>query len=287
MFAYGRFGAPSGNDWIEGCTLEGTDLPSGAAGNNYGYYANPAWLSSYSEFIQVIGNGLVPAHGYYFYNNTLRDGVGDNIITYANCGAGTDSTTLSYCNGVSPGLSTPENVWIVGNTVSHCAQPGIHINGGQNVHVYNNTVTDCNMTQEQDVTQAQVMRGLYFYHNTINTSTYGEAYNFGTYSSWAGCLGRTFSAGATWPVSNGSGCWMVQNTLSGCATAGGAAGYCSTLLIRDQYAISGDAYGNILQNGAVYDFNVSPGNNQLNVPFCYGGVTCDLTGWLNNPPTPN
>ena len=36
------------------------------------------------------------------------------------------------------------------NTLSHCVQPGIHVNGGSFVYVANNTLTDCNLTHEED-----------------------------------------------------------------------------------------------------------------------------------------
>jgi hypothetical protein len=269
-------GAPSGNDTISGCTLKGLDVASGAPGN-YGNFDNSVG-ASYSKMIVINGNGTFVSHNYNIQNNTIMDPYGDGILTFTSCGNG---PSPSFCNGVNPGLSTPDHIWIAGNTISHCTQPGIHFNGGQYVYAANNTLTDCNLSEEEDVGSGQEMVGMYMYHNTVNTSIYGENEpGTGTPAAFVGCNGPAF------PGSNGAGCWAIQNTLSGCATA--TSGQCTGLFTRAPGSgyNTGNYYGNILQNGAVYDVNSAPQNQQLTVPYC-NGVTCSTTGWLNIPPTRN
>ena len=116
----------------------------------------------------------------------------------------------------------------------------------------------------------------------MNVSAYGAAHILGGYHDVGGvlsCLGD----GAI--PANGSGCWAVQNTLSGCASNGNCIALDSA---GPNQAVSGNStgnyYGNIMQNGAQYN-RQSPQQGQLTVPYCNGG-TCNTTGWLQVPPTP-
>jgi hypothetical protein len=285
MFAFTWNGTPSSNNTVSGCTLEGNDVPAGS--NNYANYAGP--VGGYSMLLAIVGNGNFLNHNYNIQNNIFKDAVGDAVITYTNCG--TSNAGGVECNGINPGLSTPEHVWIVGNTFSHCVQPGVHINGGQNIYVANNTLTDCNINQEEDPGTQQEIRGLYIYHNTQSSSSFGQLdTNPSVYppgipvGGFETCLGNNTISG------NGSGCWIIQNTLSGCTSTGN----CINLFIgAPNVQVSGNStgnfYGNILQNGATNNVGngaSGQGANQLTVPYCNGG-TCSTTGWLNVPPTPN
>jgi hypothetical protein len=100
-----------------------------------------------------------------------------------------------------------------------------------------------------------------FDHNTINTSSFGmlDAVNLTQIiGSQFTCNGDTLPGYAT----NGSGCWAVQNTLSGRASNGSATSL-NTGCTGQTY-IPGHYYGNILLNGAVIS---GCGTNQLSVPW--------------------
>ena len=260
---------------ISGCTFAGQDTQTGAtAGSAIPNYANfNGQLSNYGALMGIQGNGEFQATNINIQNNTFRDAIGDELITYDNCG----SSLSTFCNGqaLSGPNEGPHKIWIVNNTFSHCVQGGIHINGGSLIYVQGNTSTDCAADQEGDSNVVQVMRGNYFYQNTWITSQYGTLdTNGGTWPP--GLSQRAFFACAGVGFINPNGCWAVQNTISGCTTGG----VCNTL---GNGTNGGNYYGNIVQNGAVVS---GPASNQLTVPYC-SGVTCDTTGWLNVPPTPN
>ena len=178
--------------------------------------------------------------------------MGDNLITYDNCGSGNGPGSWQ-CNGQTPGSSTegPQHIWIVNNTFHHCVQAGIHINGGSFIYVANNKLTDCNLMQEEDPGTNQIMQGVLYNSDhrsfgefdTNAGPTYPPGVQFG---GWLTCVGDPNTQ------ANGSGCWAVQNTLSGCASNGSCLavgiGNCPNVSVAGN--TTGNYYGNILQNGA-------------------------------------
>ena len=267
----GWFGGSPTNITISGCTFAGTDTPTGGTGNNFGN-SNGGSM----KMIAISGNGYGGANNINIQHNTFKNSQDDMIIVYDNCG----TAETGNCNGLAPGSANegPHNIYIANNTFIHgTGGPAVHINGGHNVYVYNNTVTDDNINQEEDPTTLQVINGLYIYKNTLTLSSYGIPQE-----AFLTCLGNVTITG------NGSGCWAVQNTVSGCPTTGTNTSCQSLAVGCPNVQVSGNStgnyYGNIVQNGATYVG--SCGTNQLTTPYC-NGVTCDTTGWLNVPPTPN
>lgn len=258
-----------GNNSIVGCTFEGTDTPAGA--NNYANYLGGT--SGYSELLEIASGWGIHIDNVLIENNTFRDGQGDNLITYSPCGT---ANTGAPCNGGAPGTEGPSNITIYNNTLQHCAQPGIHINGGQNVHVTGNTTTDCNINQEMDTT-LQVMTGIYMDHNTVISSSNGQLDPLD--NNLYGVILSCATAGLA--GANGHGCWALQNTVSGCPTSG----RCSMLYTNCPGTAAGystgNYYGNSLINGT-FIIGCAP-SSQLTVPYCNGG-TCTTTGWLQDPP---
>ena len=209
MFSIGYWaGTGSGNNQITGCTFEGTDVPAGA--NNYANYHGGT--SGYSElFVIGTGNGTHPDN-ILIENNTFKDGQGDHLITYSSCG--TAQTGAANCNSGAPGTEGPSHITIYNNTFQHCAQPGLHINGGQNIHIANNTFTDCDDHGEEDNGVLQVMTGIMWNNNSFITDSFGwmvpnSGLNAG---SEASCMGSSYIA------ADGTGCWFVDNALSGRGT---------------------------------------------------------------------
>jgi hypothetical protein len=287
VFQMGWFGGSPSNISIgPNCTFAGTSVPTGT-GTNY----LPA--GGTGTLMAIAGNGNGAANYINVQGNTFKNSWMDELLIYDNCGAG--NPTSGNCGGKTPGSDGegPNHIYIANNSFSHCSgAPGIHINGGQYIYVYNNMTTDCNINQEEDPGVNQIIKGLYIYQNKLTTSSFGQA-SPPTTSRGGGFLSCVGNAGIT--LDNGSGCWAVGNTLNGCASQG--TNPCVQLqMSAPNYPYAGNStgnyYGNILQNGAVLNGTCYNGclptgaANQLTVPYC-DGVTCDTTGWLNTPPTPN
>lgn len=280
MFAMSWDGASVNNISISGCTFAGQDTPTGSNAGAYAQnYANYNGVTGgFGALMVVFGNGGEQATNINIQNNSFRDSIGDELIIYDNCGTGNFSSSYP-CFNQSPSSTTegPQHVWVANNTFQHCVEPGVHINGGSFIYVTNNTFTDCNLSQEEDPGTDQAIRGLYMYKNTMSVSSFGQFTFLGGYQNVGGFLSCLGNSG------NGSGCWAVQNTLSGCASDGN----CIQLAVKTPSGqMTGNYYSNILLNGAWVNPNSSSQNGQLTVPYCNGG-TCDTTGWLNVPPTPN
>jgi hypothetical protein len=241
MFSIGYANSSSvGNNSISGCTFAGSDTPSGPPTN----YANAhSGSGGYTELFEIAQSGGVVVNNVLVYNNHFKDGQGDELITYSNCGTAVGSTSWQ-CNGLTPGTEGPKNIVIYNNTFDHCTQPGLHLNGGQNIHVANNTLTDCNGYSEEDPGTLQVMTGLYYNNNTYVTNYYG--------SNGAGSLGSCM--GSDYIAADGSGCWFVNNTLTGQTTVN-PGGVGSELFIGNTTCASGtfklgNYSGNIVNSGA-------------------------------------
>jgi hypothetical protein len=223
-----------GNNSIVGCTFAGTNTPTGGA-TNYGNSRGGG--SGYSELFEIGGGYGLHPDNILLENNTFKDPQGDAFITYSPCGTANPGT----CGNGAPGTEGPSHVTLYSNTFTHCAQPGLHVNGGQNIHLANNTFTDCNAYDEEDPGTLQVMTGIYWNNNTFNTTSYGSS---GT-GSLHSCMGSSYIA------SDGSGCWSVNNLLQG-RTSGGAG---SQLFVGNTGCAGGhfkpgNYYGNALSDGA-------------------------------------
>jgi hypothetical protein len=228
--------ASTGNNSISGCTFAGTDTPSGPPTN----YANSIPSSGgYTELFDIAQSGGVVVNNVLLYKNHFKDGQGDELIIYSNCGPPVASSW--QCNGLTPGTEGPNNIVVYNNTFDHCSQPGLHVNGGQNIHLANNAFTDCNGYDEEDPGTLQVMIGIYWNNNTYQTSQYGD----GGAGSLGSCMGSDYIA------SNGTGCWFVNNTLTG-ATSGGS----GTQLFEGNTSCAsgtfkpGNYSGNVVNSGA-------------------------------------
>jgi hypothetical protein len=260
-------GSPANISIGPNCTFKGTNVSVGS--NNFG-----AYHSADIHMIAIAGNGYGAASYINIQHNSFYNAQADMVLIYDNCGSATGG---SNCNGKTPGSEGPNHIYIANNLFQHgWGGPAVHANGGHQLYIYYNTVIDINMNQEEDPTIAQVIWGLYFYKNNLSLAA-GVPY-----SAFLTCLGDPGIAG------NGSGCWAVQNTLSGCGTINSG---CYTLAVNGpNVSVSGNSsgnyYGNIVQNGASVNPNSAPQNQQLTIPYC-DGVTCDTTGWLNVPPTAN
>jgi hypothetical protein len=279
VLSIGWFGGSPTNVTVNGCGFRGTNVPTG--GNNYGAVN----LAVANFMVAVGGNGNGQATNINLQNNNFANSQTDCINIFDNCGSSNPGS--GSCGGKTPGADNegPDRIYIQGNSFNRASGgPAIHINGGHHVYVYNNTGTDVNFAQEEDPSTLQVIRGLYFYHNTLSVDTWGQAQSVTSNNGgFLTCLGDSAAPG------NGSGCWAVQNTIGGCASSGSQP--CIQLAIGSpNVSVSGNStgnyYGNILQNGAIYTPNSSPQNQQLTTPYCDSG-SCSITGWLNVPPTPN
>src|SRR5260370_34715020 len=60
-------------------------------------------------------------------------------------------------DGGACGRGGASNSLMGNNTVKHCAQPGIHLNGGQGLVVKGNILTDCSGDDEADSNVLQIM----------------------------------------------------------------------------------------------------------------------------------
>jgi parallel beta-helix repeat protein len=148
----------NGNNSIVGCTFKGTDTA-----DNYSTYVSSG--GGYSDLLEISSGWGNHTDNVLIENNTFLDGQGDHIVTFSPCGT---ASTGVQCNNGTPGTEGPSNIFIVNNTVSHCEQPGIHLNGGQNLVVAGNTVTDCNAYNEVDSGILQVISS-WWHDNTFTT----------------------------------------------------------------------------------------------------------------------
>ena len=206
MFQIG-YGDPTsnGNNSIVGCTFKGTDTA-----DNYSTYQGGN--SGYSELLEIsTGNGQ-HTDNVLLENDIFLDAQGDSVITYSPCGTANNSN--GPCNGGAPGTEGPSNIFIVNDTVSHCAQPGIHINGGQNIVVTGLTSTDCWDDDEVDSNVQQVISS-WWYGNT-----------FGTQFGWLNPQGNSLQSpahtctGNDLIPENDQSCYSYNNTISGTGPGG-------------------------------------------------------------------
>ena len=290
-FSLGYFADNEGHVSVSGCTFEGTNLPAGTNGN-----ANSrGGASGYNQlFVISTGHGWHPGSQgpILIYNNTFKDGQGDELIPISFCGPGNggSNTSSADCNVVNGyGTEGPSNIVIYNNTFSHAGQFCLHINGGQNIHVSHNTFIDCDVHGEED-SILQVMNGIMVDHNLFTTSS---AYGW-YYVQYNTLYGLDMTAtGDIGYASNGHGFWFIDNQIDGTSSLA-TYNQASTLFTGcpNQHVTgvaTGNYYGNYFTNGAssvgtAYEGTSCGTSTQQTTPYCNGG-TCTTTGWLNNPPT--
>lgn len=202
MFGIGYGSNSVGNNSIVGCIIEGTDSVPG----NPASYANyKGGTSVYSETLEIAsGNGIHTDH-VLIENDTFQNTQGDALLTYSPCG----TKNTGPCNGGAPGTEGPSNIWIVNDSVSHCGQPGIHLNGGQNLVVTGLHSIDCADDDEVDANVLQVIKS-WWYGNFFGTQ-YGafDPLNGNTYGPEHSCTGDNLLP------ANDSNCWSFNNTVDG------------------------------------------------------------------------
>jgi parallel beta-helix repeat protein len=209
MFQIGYSSSSVGNNSIVGCTLKGTDSVAGSPGSYSNYRGG---TSGYSELLEIASGWGLHTDNVLVENNTLLNGQGDHIITYSPCGT---IHTGAPCNNGAPGTEGPSHIFIVNNVISHCGQPGIHLNGGQEVVVTGNTLTDCPADDEVDSNVLQVMR-VWWYGNHFGTQ-------YGTFNALSGRIAGPIHSctGDDLIPEDDSGCWSFNNNIDGVG-AGGA-----------------------------------------------------------------
>jgi hypothetical protein len=205
-FKIGFSSGSVGNNSIVGCTFKGTDTA-----DNYSTYCCGT-SSNYSEMFYITSGYGIHTDNVLVENNTFLDSQGDSIITYSPCG--TNNSGGTFCNGGAPGTEGPSNIFIVNNTVSHCAQPGIHLNGGQNLVVAGNLVTDCNADDEVDSNVLQIMTS-WWHDNKFTTQ-------LGTLDVLRGhIVGPTHTCTGDFLIpENDSGCYSYNNVIDGVGVGG-------------------------------------------------------------------
>jgi parallel beta-helix repeat protein len=204
MFQIG-WGDPSsnGNNSIVGCTFKGTDTA-----NDFSTYQGGS--SGYSELLEISTGGGQHTNNVLIQNNTFLDAQGDSIITYSPCGP---NNTGSPCNNGAPGTEGPSNIFVVNNNISHCIQPGVHLNGGQNIVVTGNTITDCWADDEVDSNVLQVISS--WWHDNIFTTQYGGGL-FTTGAAVHTCTGNDLIA------EDDHLCYSYNNLITGVGPLGPA-----------------------------------------------------------------
>ncbi len=205
MFQIG-YGDPSsnGNNSIVGCTFQGTDTAK-----DYSTYRGGN--SGYSELLEISTGGQ-HTDDVLIQNNTFLNAQGDSVLTYSPCGMANNGS--GPCNGGAPGTEGPSNIFIVNNTVNHCAQPGIHLNGGQGLVVKGNILTDCSGDDEADSNVLQIMTS-WWYDNKFTTQ-YGtlDALNGQIVGPEHSCTGNDLIP------ENDGGCWSFNNVIDGVSSGG-------------------------------------------------------------------
>ena len=204
MFQIGFSSGSIGNNSIVGCTLDGTDTAA-----NYSTYTGG--VGGYSELFEIASGWGLHTDNVLIKNNIFQNGQGDNIITYSPCGT---ANTGASCNNGAPGSEGPSHIFIVNNTISHCAQPGIHFNGGQLLVATGNTLTDCNADDEVDSNVLQVVTA--WWSNNTFTTVDGT---FNTLSNRAVGPKHTCTGNTLIPE-NDKGCYSYNNDISGVGLAG-------------------------------------------------------------------
>jgi parallel beta-helix repeat protein len=231
--------ASNGNNSIVGCTFQGTDTAA-----NYSTYAGGT--SGYSELLMIsTGNGQ-HTDNVLIENNTFLNGQGDNIITFSPCGP---NNTGAPCNGGAPGTEGPSHIFIVNNNISHCGQPGIHLNGGQNIVVTGNTVTDCNADNEVDGFALQVIQS--WWYNNVYTTSLGtfDALRGQIVGPYHSCTGDYFLA------EDDSRCYQYNELITGSTSYGASTlgepvqGTCPGAFIPGHYINQSLTNGAVLNTG--------------------------------------
>ncbi len=192
-----------GNNSIVGCKLQGTDTA-----DNYSTYQGGT--EGYSELLEVNSGKGLHTNNVLIENDTFLDAQGDSLITYSPCG----TNNTGACNGGAPGTEGPSHIFIVNDTVSHCAQPGVHLNGGQLVVVTGLNSTDCTDDDETDSNVQQVMT-TWWYNNKFTTQNGSlDPLNGRIYGPKHTCTGDTLIP------ENDSGCYSYNNNIDGVGLGG-------------------------------------------------------------------
>jgi parallel beta-helix repeat protein len=242
MFEIRYSSSSTGNNSIVGCTFEGTDFVSGSPGSYANYRGG---ISGYSELLEIASGWGVHTDNVLVENVTFQNGQGDAILTYSPCGT---NNTGAPCNDGIPGTERPSNIFIIDNTLEHCAQPGIHLNGGQNIVVAGNTSTDCNDDDEVDSNVLQIMTA-WWYNNTFATQ-------YGTFDALSSnVVGPIHSCtGDDLIPEDDTGCWSFNNQIVG-AGSGGA-----SMLLEPSGCMGGGGHyvNDSLTGGAKLNTGCSP-----------------------------
>lgn len=239
MLQIGYSSSSVGNNSIMGCTLKGTDSAA-----NYSTYAGG--ISGYSELLEIASGWGIHTDHVLLQDLTVLNGQGDGIITYSPCGLNNSGGgTTGPCNGGTPGTEGPSNIWIVGTVISHCAQPGIHLNGGQNIVVEGTNSTDCTDDDEVDSGVLQVMK-TWWMNNTFKTVN-------GALNPLDGLIeASVHSCSADYLLpSDDSGCYSFNNTVSGTVPGGSGAYSKETLTEEYDCGTSGGHPGNYNSESAI------------------------------------
>ena len=231
MFQIGYSSSSVGNNSIVGCTLEGTDTAA-----NYSTYTGG--VGGYSELLEIASGWGLHTDNVLIENNTFLNGQGDDIITYSPCGT---AHTGAPCNNGSPGTEGPSHIFVVNDTISHCAQPGIHFNGGQLLVATGNVLTDCTADDEVDSNVLQVMTA--WWSNNTFTTVKGE---FNPLNGRLSAPKHTCT-GDTLIPENDAGCYSYNNIIDGVGFGG------PTVLWRPSGCAGGGGHyvNDSLTNGAV------------------------------------
>jgi hypothetical protein len=192
----------NGNNSIVGCTFQGTDTA-----NNYSTYHGGT--SGYSELLVISTGGGQHTDNVLIQNDTFLDAQGDSVLTYSPCGTANNGS--GPCNNGAPGTEGPSNIFFVNDTVSHCVQPGIHLNGGQNLVVTGLTSTDCWDDDEADANVLQVISS-WWYANTFATQNGRTGAYLGT--AVHTCTGNDLIA------EDDQYCYSYNNTITGVTSFG-------------------------------------------------------------------
>jgi hypothetical protein len=204
MFQIGRSYDSVGDNSIVGCNLQGTDSAAD-------YSTFQGGISDYSELLEISSGKGLHTDNLLVENNTFSNAQGDSIITYSPCGV---NNTGDPCNNGAPGTEGPSHIFIVNNTVSHCAQPGVHLNGGQLIVVTGLTSTDCSDDDETDANVQQVITS-WWYNNKFTTQLGTlDPLNGRIYGPKHSCTGNGLIP------ENDSGCYSYDNDIDGVGLGG-------------------------------------------------------------------
>lgn len=204
MLEIGRSADSVGNNSIVGCNLQGTDSAAD-------YSTFQGGTSAYSELLEISSGKGLHTDNVLIENDSFSNAQGDSIITYSPCGT---NNTGGPCNDGAPGTEGPSNVFIVNDTVSHCAQPGVHLNGGQLIVVTGLTSTDCTDDDETDSNVQQVITS-WWYNNKFTTQDGSlDPLNGRIYAPKHSCTGDGLIP------EDDSGCYSYNNDIDGVGLGG-------------------------------------------------------------------